>query len=185
MVFECAAISPRAAAEVDQHRIAGVADDDVVGRNVAMQEVGFVNCFECVEQRRDDRVEFFLPRRAPQRLQPRLEALTFLEMQHHVGGVVRAENPMHLDDVAVIEPRERLRLVYETIEAPVVVACATVRPGRRLEVLRPRGEIAREILLDADLARQRRLIGEISDAEAARAEDAHDFIIARKLRAVR
>ena len=139
-------------AEVDQHRIAGAADDDVVGRNIAMQEVGFVNCLECVEQRRNDLIKLFLPRCAPQSLQPRLETLTFLEMQHHVGGVVRPENPMHLDDIAVIEPRERLRLVFETLEAPVVVACATVRPGCRLEVLRPRGEIAREILFDADLA---------------------------------
>ena len=41
-------------AEVDQHRIAGAADDDVVGRNIAMQEVGFVNRLERVEQRRND-----------------------------------------------------------------------------------------------------------------------------------
>ncbi len=92
---------------------------------------------------------------------------------------------MHLDDVAVIELGERLRFVDEAIEAPVVVARATFRTGRRFEVCDPRREIAREIFLDADLARQLGFFGEISDAEPARTENAHDFVIARELRAVR
>ena len=124
------------------------------GRDITMQKDRLCGYFQRVEQRRDESRRVLSAGRAPERLQPRLEALTFLEMQHHVGGVVRPENPMHLDDVAVIEPRERLRLVFETIEAPVVVACATVRPGCRLEVLLTlAAKSLREILLDADLAR--------------------------------
>ena len=92
---------------------------------------------------------------------------------------------MHLDDIAVIELRERLRLVDEAVEAPIVVARRACRARVRLEIIGPAREIARKIFLDADLPREIGFFREIRDAEPARAEHAHDFIIAREFGSVR
>ena len=51
---------PPRRAEIQQHRAAVGAHDDVVGRDVAMQEVGRVHHFQRVEQRRDDRIQLVL-----------------------------------------------------------------------------------------------------------------------------
>src|SRR5690606_24834274 len=73
--------------EVDQHRRAVAADDDVVRRDVAMQEVSVVNDLEGIEQRRYDSVQLVLPWCPPETLEPALEALALLEVKHHVAGV--------------------------------------------------------------------------------------------------
>ena len=109
-------------AEVDQHWIARLADDDVVRCDIAMQEIGIVDGLQGVEQRRDNCVQFFLPRRPIETLQPCLEALTFFEVQHHVGGIVRPERPVDADNVAVIEFGQRLSFFDEAFKAPSVVA---------------------------------------------------------------
>ena len=59
-------------AEINQHGIARLADDDVVGRDVAMQEVGLVDHLQRIEERGEDGVQLLLARRAPQRLEPPL-----------------------------------------------------------------------------------------------------------------
>ena len=131
--------------EIGQPLIAAGADDDVIGRDVPVQEIGIVDDLERIEQRPDDRIEFLLSWCSAEILQPGLEIFSFLKMQHHVGGVVRAEDAVHFDDVAMIELRERLRLVDEAVEAPIVIAGRTCRARCRLEVLRPARKIAREI----------------------------------------
>ena len=129
-------------AEVDEHRIARLADDDVVGRDVAMQEVGLVDQLERIEQRRQDGVELLLARRAAERLQPALEALALLEVEHHVAGVVGAEVAIDAHDVRVIELGERLRFLDEAIEAPAVVAGAVLASGARPRCLAARAAMS-------------------------------------------
>ena len=170
-------------AKIDQHRHAIIADDDVVGCDVAMQEIVAVDQLERVEQGADYLVEFGLARRAAQPRQPRLEALAFLELQHHVGGIVRPEVAEHPDDVAVIEFRQRLRLFDETLEAPQIVFPAVL--GLRLHRQRDlaHGEIGGKILLDGNPAVERRFTRQIGDAEPASAQHALDLVIADQLRA--
>ena len=168
-------------AEVDEYGIAGLADDDVVGRDVAMQKIRLVNELERVEQRRDDAVELFLARRPAERLQPVLEALALLPVEHHVAGVVGAEVAIDAHDVGVVELGERLRFLNEPVEAPAVVSGAILRARCGLDAAGAGGDVAREVLLDGDEAGKRDLVGEVGDAEAAGAQHPLNAVIAGQL----
>jgi hypothetical protein len=111
-------------------------------------------------------------------IQPAFEALPFLEVQHHVAGVVRAEVAIDPHDVRVREFRESLRFLDEAVEPPFVIAGAILRAWRRLDAIGTSGKIAGKIFLDRDDAVERDLVGEIGHAEPAGAEDALDFVIA-------
>ena len=171
-------------AEVDEHRRAVRAQHDVVGSDVAVQEVGGMNDLKGVEQGHDQPVELGLPRGAPELLEPGLEAAPVLEVQHHVAGVVGAEVAMHPDDVGMIEARQRLRLLDEAIEAPLVV-CGGVAGARHRAVVATGGEIGGKVLLDGDEAVERLLVRKVGDAEAADAQDAPDAIVADELGPIR
>ena len=83
--------TPRGA-EIEQHGRAVGAHDDVVGGDVAMQEVGRVHHLQRVEQGRDDAVQLVLRGRPAEAPEPGLEALPLLEAHHHVGGGVGLEH---------------------------------------------------------------------------------------------
>ena len=117
-------------AEVDQHRRPVLADDDVVGGDVAVQKGAAVHHLQRVEQGVEDLVELVLARRALQALQPGLEAAPLLEVEHHVAGVVGPEVAIDAHDVGVDEAGERLRLLDEALEAPFVVFGAILRARR-------------------------------------------------------
>ncbi len=146
-----------------------------------MQEVGLVDQLQRVEQRRDDGVELLLARGAPEALEPGLEALALLEVEHHVAGVVGAEVAVDAHDVGVVELGKRLRFLDEAIEAPAVVAGAVLRARRRIDAAVARGDVARKVFLDGDHAGERNLVGEIGHAEAAGAQHALDAIVADQL----
>ena len=120
-----------------------------------MQVVAGVQSFQCVEQRPQQFVKLGLPRRPVQTGEPTLEALPVLEVQHHVCGAVGAEIAVDAIDVRVVELGERLRLVDEAGQAPVVVLLAVcrLRPDRRRGIAH--GKIAREVFLDGDEAVER------------------------------
>ena len=100
-------------AEVEQHGRTVGTDDDVVRRDVAMQEVGFVHHLDRIEQRPQQAVELLLSRRPPEALQPGFHARSALEPHDHIGGAVRLEHADHAHDGRVIELRERARLAQE------------------------------------------------------------------------
>src|SRR5690606_40919256 len=54
--------------EVDEHRVAVLADNNIVRRDVAVKEIGLVDQLQRIEHRRDDRVELLLPDRKSTRL---------------------------------------------------------------------------------------------------------------------
>ncbi len=170
-------------AEVDQHRRAILADDDVVGGDVAVQVAGGVHHLERIEQRGDDFFQLRLPRRPIEVLEPGLEAAALLEMQHHVGGLVGPEIAVDAHDVGVHEARERLRLIDEALEAPVVVGSG-VAGARRGILAVAGGEIGREVFLDGDETGERDLVGKVGDAEAAGAQYPLDAVVADQLRPV-
>ena len=105
--------------EVEQHGRAVAAHDDVVGGDVAMQEVLRVHHLQRVEQRGDDRIELFLRRQPAETAQPGLEALSLLEAHDHVGGRIGLEHARDAHDARVLEARERARLLQEVGAAPV------------------------------------------------------------------
>ena len=149
-----------------------------------MQEVGLVYDLERIQQRRDDVVEFRLPRRALEALQPGLEAAALLEVEHHVGGVVGAEVAMHPHDVGVVETRQRLRFLDEAIKTPLIVARHFLRAWRGADALACR-KVSRKILLDGDEPSQGLLVREVGDAEATGAQHTPYVVVADQLRPVR
>ena len=161
-------------AEIDQHRHAIASDDNVVGRHVAMEVVGLVNELERVEQRLDDGVELGLSRRPTQALQPALEALPFLELQHHVAGAVGAEVVVNPDNVGMVELGQRLGFVDKPIKSPLEIAGAVGRTRRTVNAIGASGKVRREVFLDGDRTRQRDLLGQIGHAEPARTKHALD-----------
>ena len=166
--------------EIDQHGRAIATDHDIVGGDVAVQEIGRVDDFECIEQRHQNSVQLLLPGRAAEALQPSLEALAFLEVQHDIAGVAVAEITINPDDVGMREARQRLRLLDEALETPGVIAFAVLGP--RADVLvAARGEVDGEIFLDGDVAGERRLFRQIGDTETAGAQHPLDPVVTDQL----
>ena len=171
-------------AEIDQHGRAVLADDDVVGRDVAMQEVGTWMSSSASSSGAMMPVELVLARRPPERLEPPLEALALLEMQDHVAGVVGAEVAIDAHDVGMVELAQRLRFLQEAVEAPAIVARRNrCERGAGIDLAVAGSVVGREIFLDRDEARERRLLGEIGDAETARTEHALDPVVTGEHRA--
>ena len=167
-------------AEVDQDRYIVLADDDVVGGDIAVEVVGPVDELQRVKQRADDGIQLLLARRAAKAFQPGLEAQSFLELEHHVGGVVSFEVAVHANDVWVIELRQRFGFFNEPVAPPLEIAGAVGRTRHRFEAVLAGGEIGREILLQRDDPRQRAFFRQISHAEAARAQHALDAVISHE-----
>ena len=150
-----------------------------------MQKIGLVDFLERIEQGRDNAVEFLLARRAAQTLQPTLETLALLEVEHHVAGVVGAEVAVDAHDIRVREFGERLRFLDEAVETPAIIARAILRTGCGFDAAGAGREVRWEIFLDRDGAVERDFVREVSHAEAACTEHALDAIIANEFRSGR
>ena len=137
-------------AEIEQHGRAIGADDDVVGRDIAMQEVRGVHHLQGIEQRGDDGIELVLRRRPAQTLQPILEALTLLEAHHHVGGGVRLVHARNPHDARVLEARQRARLLQKAGAAPVERFLVAVGLGLHAHGGVAVAEVVGVVLLDGD-----------------------------------
>ena len=141
---------PPRGAEVEQHRRAVGAHDDVVGGDVAVQEVLAVHHLQRVEQRGDDRIELLLRRRPAQAAQPILEALALLEAHHHVGGGVRLVHARNPHDARVLEARQRARLLQKAGAAPVERLLVAVGLGLHAHGGVAVTEVVGVVLLDGD-----------------------------------
>ena len=122
------------------------------------------------------------------RFRPFSQALklpALLEVEHHVAGVVGAEVAVDAHDVGMNEAGERLRLLDEALEPPLVVLGAVLRARRGMAGGAAGGEVGGKVFLDGDEPRQRQLVGEIGDAEAAGTQHALDAVVANQLRPVR
>src|SRR3546814_9170455 len=75
------------------------------------------------------------------------------------------------------EDGERLRLLEEALEAPVIVVLVALgaRPDRGLALAD--GKLDRQVLLDRDVLGEVRVPRQIGDAEAARAENRLDLVL--------
>ena len=92
---------------------------------------------------------------------------------------------MHAHDVGMVEARQRLRFLDEAVEAPLDSRRRIPASEARRRCPAARGEIGGEVFLDGDEAGERFLVGQIGDAEAARAQHPLDAVVADQLRPVR
>ena len=169
---------PPRGAEVEQHRRAVGTHDDVVGGDVAMQEVFAVHHLQRVEQRGDDRIELLLRRRPAQAAQPILEALALLEAHHHVGGGVRLEHARDAHHAGVLETCKRAGFLQEVGAAPLERFLVPVGLRHHAHGGVAVAEIEGVVLLDGDLGGEIDVLGLVGDAEAARPHHALDAVAA-------
>lgn len=171
--------------EVDQDRRAVFADDYVVRRDIAVQEVLAVNEVQRIEQRFEDCVELFLARCAAEVLEPVLEALAFLEVEGHVACVVRFEITVHAHDVRVIEFRKCLGFFDEAFKAPTVVVRAVLRARRGCVGVGACSVVSGKILFDRDGAFERNLVRKIGDAETTCSQHTINAVVVDQLGSAR
>ena len=169
---------PPCGAEVEQHRRAVLADQDVVRSDVAMQQVGCVQRLQRFEQRCGNPVQLGLRRPPSERLEPGVEALPLLEVHHHVGGGVGLEHARHPHDAGMAEAGERLRLAQEAGAAPIEGRLVPLRLRPHAQVLATLPELGRVVLLERDRGLEVDVLGPIGDAEAPRADQALDAVAA-------
>ena len=165
-------------AEVEQHRRAVGANDDVVGGDVAMQHVGGVHHLQRVQDRGHDPVQLRLRGRAVETRQPALEAQSVLEAHDHVGGRVGLEHARDADDVGMLEAGQRARLVQEAGPAPIECGLVALRLGPHTHVGAPVREVDGIVFLDGDPHAETDVVCLVRDGEAAPADDATDAIAA-------
>ena len=174
--FDLAAEGLARGAEIEQHRAPVLADVDVGRLDVAMQEMRRVDVFEPVEDGADHLVDLGFGQRVGLGEQ-RVERLPLDILHDEIGGAVVLEIAVDGDDVGMLERDQRLRLLAEAIEAPVESFLGRGADRADLRAIgRARGEARGQILLDRDLAPDLDFLGQIGDAEAARAEHAQDAI---------
>ncbi len=157
-------------AEIDQHRRAVFADEDVVGLDVAVEQAGFVHRLDAVEQRIEEFAHLaLLERRCAGR--DLREGLTLLILHHEIGGAVRLEVVERGHDVRMPHGEQHARLLAEAREAPIVILARRFADRlHRHAVALAHGERARQVFLDRDRALGDLLLRAIGDAEAAGAE---------------
>ncbi len=164
-------------AKVEQHGRAVAAHDDVVGGDVAVQEVGRVHHFQRVEQRRDEAIELLLFGQSVETAKPVLEAHALLEAHHHVRGGVGLENAADAHDAGVLEARQGARFLEE-VDAPLLeggLVALRFRPHAHGGVAV--AEVDGVILLDRHHGAEVDILGLVGDAKPARADDAQDAVV--------
>ena len=170
------ATARRAAPKSSSTGRAVCAHDDVVGGDVAMQEVGRVQHLQRVEHGRDDGVELVLRRQPAELVQPVLEALPALEAHHHVGGGVGLEHARDAHDARMLEAGKRARFLQEVGAAPVEGLAVTLRPRAHVHGRVAVAEVEGVVFLDRDQGGEVDVLGLIGDAEPTGAHDPHDAV---------
>ena len=176
---------PAGGAEVEQNRITVRADDDIVRRDIAMQETGFMQGLERIEKGIKDAVHLILCRPAAEFAHPGLEAAAFLELHDHVGGAVRLEDRLHAHDGALPELGERAGLLDEAQPQTIEQALITAAPGANAHRAVAHAELGRIIFLERNRGVEADIVRGIGDAEPASADDALDPVLAVENEALR
>ena len=158
-------------AEVEQHRTAVLADQDVLGLDVAVDETRRVHQRQPVDDRQHDVVQLALGQGLAPFQQCR-QGFTLFVLHHHVGGVVVLELRVHAHDVGVAEARQRARLADEALQpgSVALALCAATRADRGVGAAR--GGVHRQVFLDRHQLVEVAVARQVGDAEAALAQHA-------------
>ena len=159
-------------AEVNEHRAAVLAQVDILRLDVEMQHLGLVHRVQAIENRDKHLQQGLLIQTRSIALEIIREALSFLVLHDHVGRPIGLEETQDTDDVGVLEAGQGPGLLHEILEAELIVAHRPTGGIRQhLGFVFPVGDLVGEVLLDRHLGAQRRIAREISDSEAAMAQN--------------
>ena len=161
--------------EVQQHRCAVAADQNVRGLDVPVDEAFVMKAREGSQQGQQH-VEDVGFRQAAPFADDGFQRLAALVLHHHVAGVVQLEEIEHGDDERVAEAREDLTLFQEPFAAPYESLGLLFRGGLNVAIVIPVRELLREVLFDGNRAIQIRVGRKIGYAETASAENALYFV---------
>ncbi len=161
---------PARGAEVEQHGNAVVADEDVVGRDVAVIDVLVVQQVQRRQQRVDDGTARGFVGRLVHRLAHLAQRAAPVAGHHHVGRAVVFPEPIDLDERGVVEARQHARLVHERTQAHGEGLGMRRRAQRHALVAPARRERRGHVFLQGHLALERVVPGPVDDAEAADAQ---------------
>ena len=157
----CTRATPKSVSLVRALRV----DHHVRRLDVAVDDAGVVRELERVAQLAHD-AHRFLQVEALVRVEEVLEFLALDELHDEVGDVAFLAEVVHLDDVRMVEPRDRLGLAHE---------------AHRIVLGRILVEVALEDGLDRDAAAEPRVDALVDDAHRALAERALDVVAAERL----
>jgi hypothetical protein len=75
-----------------------------------------------IQQRRGNKIQFFLGWRTAQSSEPLFERPTLDEIEHHVSSRVGLEHAPNSDDIGMIQPRQETSFIVEPPKAPFEIA---------------------------------------------------------------
>lgn len=106
----------RVSAEVEQHRLLVGQHQEVVRRDVAVEAIGAVDDFQCIEYGRQKAFDpgFFELRAFVEDL---AERLADIERHHHIGGAVGFPEAEDLDERGVVKLRQQARFIHKAATA--------------------------------------------------------------------
>ena len=139
-------------AEVEQHRLVVVGDEDVGRLDVQVQHLVLVHdaqaAQDLVEQRADRRfAEHLVALQVARGDDEILQGIALQVVHHHVDGFVLAEEVQHRDDARVRDLRERAAFFEEALQAePVQRLLFGLDAGRQF-ARRALGQRRRQVLL--------------------------------------
>ncbi len=162
-------------AKVDQDRLAGLVDQHVVGRDVAVQHVVVVDEADRMQKLLGDLDDVLGRKRLALAVDDLLQVKPVDVVQRHVGGAVVFEDVVDRDDVRMDDLGQAARLADEKLDDGPQFRRVGTRPGGDHD-LRTAADRRGEALLDHDVAVEA-VLGKISDAETAAVEVAGDRVL--------
>ena len=165
--------------EIQQHRLAALGQDDVVGRNVAVVAVLRVNHLQRFQQRPEQVLEPLLVWRFIHVGQRLGEGRAVVERHGHVGRAVGLPEAVHLDQRGMVEAGQQSRLVDEADQAGgkcVGIARRADGHGGAVHAHRQRGG---KVLFERHAASERIVLRQVDVAETADADQSGDLEFAQ------
>ncbi len=167
-------------AKVNEHRAAVLAQVDILRLDVEMQHLGLMHRVQAIENRDKHLQQGLLLQTRSVAFEIIRETLSLLIFHDHVGSPIVLEETQDADDIGVLEAGQGPRLLHEILEADLIVAHRLTGGIRQhLGLAFPVGNLVREILLDRHLGAQRRVVREISDSEAAMAQNRFNSVFSQ------
>ncbi|MEO8134621.1 MAG: hypothetical protein ABI831_11660 [Betaproteobacteria bacterium] len=166
---------PARGAQIQQHRHAVGLDDDVVGRDVAVQTLFRMQQLDRGHERHDQRLQDGLRGEAGIGLHHVAQRNPGVIALCHVGGAVRLEDAVDLHQRRMFELGEKPCFLDEAAESRFerrAVLRGSYPDGRRFV---PKRKFDRQIFLERDPAVQGVIEGQVDDGEATFAQDALDL----------
>ena len=168
----------RRGSEPEQHR-SDRRQQDGVGADVLVPGAGAVQHGQRIEHGLEPDAQLGLARHVVELAERGPERRPFEIRHRHVGGAVLFPEAVDLDERGMVEAGEQTCLVDEAGQARLEGVEMPVGRGNSRRVVGAHGDRRREVLLDRDLALQRRVPAQVDDAERTLADQPIDLVVAQ------